>query len=198
MWPSGKGQFAVIDNLVFNVAQLLREPIGATRQGQVSAGLYRLVPELAEIAAPSAAQGEADEAALTGSVRLMHSQGGVLVQGHLHAQAVLSCSRCLEPVTVPLDIEFEEVFAPTIDVITGRPLPNEEEDRALWIDERHILDLSEVLRQDVLLAVPMHVLCREECRGLCPTCGKNLNQGPCDCTPEPDPRWAALQDLLKE
>jgi uncharacterized protein len=72
----------------------------------------------------------------------------------------------------------------------------EEDDRALWIDDHHVLDLSEVLRQDALLATPMHVVCDDECRGLCPTCGQNLNEGPCDCPPEGDPRWSALQDLL--
>lgn len=207
----------MIENLTFNVAQLQKEAVGATRTGQVVAGLYRLVPEIEELAAPAALPADRDfrqpettterresddqetsGPVLTGSVRLMHTQGGVMVQGHLHAQATLSCSRCLEPVGVPLDIDLEEIFTPTIDVVTGRPLDNEEEDRALWIDERHILDLSEVLRQDVLLTLPMHALCRDDCRGLCPTCGQNLNQGSCNCKPEPDPRWTALLDLLKE
>jgi uncharacterized protein len=199
---------AVIDNLTFNVAQLLKEPIGATRNGQVVAGLFGLLPELEQLAllnhgeqepsAPIEAEDErAAEPVVAGPVRLMHTQGGVLVQGKLHAQTTLTCSRCLEPVAVPLDIELVEIFTPTIDVLTGRPVQNEEEDRALWINDRHLLDLSEVLRQDLLLALPMHVLCREECRGLCPVCGQNLNQGSCGCTPEPDVRWAALLDLLK-
>jgi len=200
---------AVLDNLTFHVAQLLKEPIGATRNGQIVAGLFGLLPELEQMA--SAARGEqeafvqpkaederAGEPILTGPVRLMHTQGGVLVQGRLHAQATLTCSRCLEPVAVPLDVDLEEIFTPTIDVLTGRPVQSEEEDRALWIDDRHLLDLGEVLRQDVLVALPMHVVCREECRGLCPVCGQNLNQGSCGCTPEPDARWAALLDLLKE
>jgi DUF177 domain-containing protein len=200
---------AVSDNLIFNVAQLLKEPVGATRNGMVVADLFGLLPELQQMVTPAhreqeaivSAEGEGSPAGppvLTGPVRLMHTQGGVLVQGGLHAQATLSCSRCLEPVAVPLDVELEEIFTPIIDVLTGRPVQNEEEDRALWIDDRHLLDLGEVLRQDVLLALPMHVLCREDCRGLCPTCGQNLNQGSCGCTPEPDTRWAALLDLLKE
>ena len=203
---------AVIDNLTFNVAQLLKEPIGATRNGQVVAGLFGLLPEL-EQTAPAAhreqdtpvspkldatMREQAGEPVLTGPVRLMHTQGGVLVQGRLYALATLSCSRCLELVSVPLDVELEEIFTPTIDILTGRPVKSEEEDRALWIDDRHLLDLGEVLRQDVLVALPMHVVCREECRGLCPVCGQNLNQGSCGCTPEPDARWAALLDLLKE
>jgi uncharacterized protein len=194
----------VIDNLTFNVAQLLKEPIGATRSGEVVADLIELLPELeharrAQIGSPPEAEGDrAGESVLTGPVRLMRTQDGVLVQGGLRARAILSCARCLEPVAVPLDVELEEVFKPTIDVVTGRPVQGEEEDRALWISDRHILDLTEVLRQDVVLALPMHVLCSDECRGLCPVCGQNLNQGSCGCTPEPDARWAALLDLLTE
>jgi DUF177 domain-containing protein len=198
----------VIDNLTFNVAQLLKEPIGATRSGQVVADLYGLLPELEATALRASMQArsvpisnepeQARRPVLTGPVRLMHTQGGVLVQGKLHAQATLGCARCLEPVDVPLDVELEEIFTPTIDILTGRPIRSEEEDRALWIDDRHILNLSEVLRQDLMLALPMHVLCTEDCRGLCPVCGQNLNQGSCGCTPEPDERWAALLDLLKE
>jgi uncharacterized protein len=197
----------VSDNLIFNVAQLLKEPVGATRNGEVVAGVFRLLPELQQVVPPEHAEvtaltrgedGPPGGPVLSGPVRLMHTQGGVLVQGRLRGEVTLSCSRCLDPVTVPLDVGLEEIFTPTIDVLTGRPLQSEEEDRALWIDERHILDLGEVVRQDVLLAIPMHVLCREECLGLCPACGQNLNQGSCSCAPEPDPRWATLLDLLKE
>jgi uncharacterized protein len=197
----------VNDNLIFNVAQLLKEPVGATRNGEVTAGLFRLLPDLAREGPPEevldsalAESGAraAGEPVLRGPVRLMRMQGGVLVQGRLRGTVTLTCSRCLDPVNVPLDVEVEEIFTPTIDILTGRPIQSEEEDRALWIDERHILDLSEVVRQNVLVALPMHVLCREGCLGLCPVCGQNWNQGSCSCTPEPDPRWTALQDLLKE
>jgi uncharacterized protein len=127
---------------------------------------------------------------------LINSQVGVFVTADVQGVAVLPCARCLEPVEAPLVFRVEETFVPTIDIMTGRPLAVEEEDRALWIDERHILDLEEILRQDALLAAPVHPLCRADCRGLCPTCGKNLNEGPCDCRPEPDPRWSALLGLL--
>jgi DUF177 domain-containing protein len=123
----------VIDNLTFNVAQLLKEPIGATRNGQVVADLFGLLPELKQTAPPAlreekdlvplkAEEGQTDQSVLTGPVRLMHTQVGVLVQGRFHAQATLGCSRCLEPVAVPLDVELEEIFTPTIDILTGRPV----------------------------------------------------------------------------
>jgi uncharacterized protein len=202
-----KEQSAVTDNMIFNVAQLLKEPIGSTRNGEVVAGLFGLLPELESIPLDGSAEPTgptptedvtASEPILKGPVRLMRTQSGVLVQGKLSGKVALRCSRCLDPVVVPLAVDIEEIFTPTINVLTGRPVQSEEQDRALWIDERHILDLGEVIRQDVLLALPMHVLCRDGCRGLCPICGQNLNQGSCSCTPEPDPRWAALLNLSKE
>lgn len=175
----------------FNVAQLMKEPIGATRTGQVAVALRQLVPEADQVDLLP----DGGEPILAGPVRLMHTAGGVLATGRLQAEATMPCARCLEPVKVALDIELEEIFVPTVDIVTGQSVRPDEEDRALWIDAHHILDLTEVLRQDVLVTLPMHVLCDPECRGLCPSCGKNLNEGPCDCEPEPDPRWAALLAL---
>lgn len=178
----------MVDSLIFNVAQLLRDPVGASRSVSVAARLGELTPDL---------EGAGD-AVLDGSVRLMHTNAGVLVQGRFATHTSIACARCLKPVAVPLDVMVEEVFAPTIDILTGKGITPEEEDRALWIDEQHILDLTEVTRQGVLLAVPMSVTCREDCRGLCPTCGQNLNEGKCACEPEPDPRWGPLLDLLNQ
>jgi uncharacterized protein len=184
----------VLDTLRFNVAQLLREPVGTPRHVTVSAALPSLAPEVGQIARTDGAS----ETVLDGSVRMMHTNTGILVQGSLRAQTMLACARCLEPVAMTLPVELEEVFSPTIDILTGREIVPEEEDRALWIDEHHILDLTEVLRQDVLVAMPLHVLCNEDCRGLCPTCGQNLNEGPCGCKPAPDPRWGPLIALLQQ
>ena len=184
----------VNDKPTYNVAQLVKEPVGATRTGQISVDLRDLVPELGDV---SADQGKAEQP-LAGAIRLMHTTDGVLVQGDLAGEVSLQCSRCLEPVSVPLKVRVEETFVPTVDVLSGQNMRPAEEDQALWIDEHHILDLSEVLRQDVLVALPMHPLCRADCRGLCSICGQNLNEGTCDCTQEPDPRWARLVDLLND
>jgi len=175
----------------YNVAQLLKEPTGATRNGQVMIGLRDLVPELEEFGV----QGT-PASLLSGPVRMMRTTDGVLVQGELSTQVCMPCSRCLDLVTMTLGVPLEETFAPTVDVITGQSQRPEEDDQALWIDEHHLLDLSEVLRQEVLVVLPLHVLCRENCRGLCPTCGQNLNESTCDCAVEPDPRWSKLVGLL--
>ena len=137
-------ELTVVDSLTYNVAQLLRDTVGAYRNVEASVALGELAPEL---------EGSGD-AVLSGPVRLMHTNTGILVQGRLRAQMHVDCARCLEPVAVPLEVSVEEVFCPTIDMVTGKSITPEEEDRALWIDEHHILDLSEVLRQDVLLAAP--------------------------------------------
>jgi uncharacterized protein len=183
----------VTEKVIFNVAQLLKEPVGATRTNLVDADLQDLAPDTELNQGP-----DEPRVSLTGLLRLMHVTAGVLIQGDLSAQVTMPCVRCLEPVKAPLNVAVEETFEPTIDIITGQSVRPEEEDRDLWINEHHILDLQEVLRQNVLVALPVHVICRPDCRGLCSTCGKNLNEGDCGCQSEPDPRWAALQELLED
>jgi uncharacterized protein len=95
-----------------------------------------------------------------------------------------------------LKIRFEEEFLPTIDAESGAPLPSPEEASVFTIDEQHTLDLTEAVRQYSLLAIPMKTLCKKNCAGLCPTCGKNLNEGQCDCPKDDiDPRWSKLAEL---
>jgi uncharacterized protein len=120
------------------------------------------------------------------------------VTGHLQTEVGLPCRRCLAPVAVPVALDLEEQFRPSIDLITGHALPLEGgEEEATRTDARHILDLTEVVRQNLLLTLPMSALCSSQCRGLCPDCGANLNEGPCGCQrEEADPRLAALRDLL--
>jgi uncharacterized protein len=87
---------------------------------------------------------------------------------------------------------------PTVDVTSGAPLPAPEEASTFTIDEHHILDLTEAVHQYAVIALPMKALCDEDCAGLCPSCGRDLNQGPCDCPPqEVDARWSELTKLLK-
>ncbi len=169
----------------YNVAQLLKQHTGATRTHILDVELPHLDEDL-HLVAP-----------LQGEVTLMRSTDGVLVTGRLHTDVEVYCDRCLEPFVVPVIIDLEESFLATVDIWTGMPVELEEDaDRALLIDSQHTLDLTEVVRQDILVALPMHPVCRPDCRGLCPQCGKNLNEGPCDCEPAPvDPRWQALLNL---
>jgi uncharacterized protein len=119
--------------------------------------------------------------------RLMESGGGRYYwHGRLKGVRAASCRRCLADVTVKLDAEVRALF--TED-------PAEDELAYAVSAEAAELDLSTMVREELILAVPEYVLCREECKGLCAQCGKDLNDGPCSCLPEPDPRWGALEEL---
>lgn len=165
-----------------NVSQLLREPIGSTRDYQID--------EAIDIT------GEGKSSRIQGKCNMVRTQRSILVRCVLNSEIELSCSRCLATYRQPVKIKFNEEFFPTLDVESGALLPPPEDPALFTIDEQHILDLTEAVRQYFLLAVPMKALCKKDCAGLCATCGKNLNQGKCDCpTEQPDPRWSKLADL---
>jgi len=163
-----------------NVSQLLTEPVGSTRR-------Y----EFDELADPE------DRGRVQGKVDLIRSNRSVLVHAALSAALKLECARCLKPAKCPITFEINEEFFPTIDATSGLPV-KVPEPGGFTIDHNHILDLGEAVRQYALLSVPMKPLCRPDCAGLCPACGKDLNKGRCNCPPETDPRWAALQALKKK
>ncbi len=151
-----------------NVAQLMKESTGATRTLEVDDSL-RL--------------DTATDCRIRGQAELLRTKTGVLVRGTFVGSTRLTCSRCLSPFEHPLAFEIEEEFLPTVEVSTGVAIPLDEDSAPFTIDEHHILDLGEPLRQYGLLAMPMKPLCRHDCAGLCPHCGVNLNQASCDCPP---------------
>jgi uncharacterized protein len=166
-----------------NVSQLLQEPVGATREYEID-GTADII-------------GDGHKYAVRGECRLLRLQHSILVRCSLEAVVELVCGRCLGRFRHPLKIKFEEEFAPTVDVATGTMLPAPEESGTLTIDEHHILDLTEAVRQYTVMALPMKALCAEDCAGLCQECGKDLNKGPCECPPrEIDARWSGLTKLL--
>ena len=104
-----------------------------------------------------------------------------LLKGKLSANVQLPCSRCLTPVEEKLDIDIDEEF-----------------DEQEYPDEDAVIDLEDIASQIWITSIPMQVLCREDCKGLCPLCGKNLNEGECDClTDDIDPRLEILRNLIK-
>ena len=114
----------------------------------------------------------------------------VLVQGTVKTTVYHECRRCLEPVSVPIAEDVSMFFQ------AGVPEEQAEAEEVYALPERGDLDLSQAVREQVALAVPRFVLCREDCRGLCPTCGTNLNESSCDCVVEEiDDRWAALRRI---
>ncbi|MCL4459472.1 MAG: DUF177 domain-containing protein [Chloroflexi bacterium] len=170
----------------FHVAQLLKEPVGAIRK-------YDIEEDIAQIGDATTTE------PLSGHVTLIRTDRGILVEADLQTSVRLSCSRCLEELTYPLHMQFKEEFQPTLDINTGLPAPPPADKQTFTIDESHVLDLTEAVRQYGILSLPMQPLCRPDCAGLCPQCGQSLNYGRCHCQMiTTDSRWARLESLLKE
>ena len=116
--------------------------------------------------------------------------------GRVGTQLELTCSRCVEPYRFPIDADFDHRYLPRSEASTDQDSEVAEEDleTSYYTDDE--IDLGELMREQFYLALPMKPLCSEDCKGLCPQCGTNLNTGTCDCTPVwEDPRLAALKQL---
>jgi len=153
-----------------NVAQLLKGNIGSVRDYDVD-GVIDIT-------------GSGNDSPVRGNISLTRTDSSILVKGVVDSEVELTCSRCLNQFNCPLTLNIEEEYFPTTDVNSGASLPSPGDPDRFTIDERHVLDLTEALRQRALLAIPMKPLCREDCAGLCPSCGRNLNLGPCNCPPQ--------------
>jgi uncharacterized protein len=120
----------------------------------------------------------------------------IRLRGRLSAGLELQCARCLEPVRHDIQRDFELLYRP-LGADAGRDeLSVTDAEAEIGYYQGEGLLLEDVLREQLLLALPLKVTCREDCKGLCPQCGKNLNQEQCSCSIEvEDPRWAALKDV---
>ena len=133
---------------------------------------------------------------VSGGVALLRTRSGVLVRAHFTELESEVCSRCLKPVDEVITIEFEEEYHATVDMRTGRHLARPQDADAFLIDEHFNLDLDDALRQYREVSLVLAPLCREDCKGLCPTCGADLNLVVCDCAQLPgDVRWSSLAAL---
>jgi uncharacterized protein len=165
--------------MLFNVSGLIQEGIGAVRKHEVDGTL--------------ASEGREPEQA-HGDVEFLRTKTGVLVRAHLELEERETCSRCLKPLQDTLAIEFEEEFQQTVEA-SGRPVEERPDPEAFTIDDRHMLDLTEAIRQYREAQAGMQPLCREDCKGLCANCGGDLNETQCRCEPVIDQRWASLAGL---
>lgn len=140
---------------------------------------------------------------IKGSVAFTNTGETIDARGKFQTTVELDCARCLRAYKMPVEMPIEEELP-----LEGAPwaaeqqqedieeLP-EDEKEPLFVD--HIFDLEEYLRQSILVSVPIKPLCEEVCKGLCPHCGANLNDGPCECPPDTgDSPFAALRTLIKE
>ncbi|HEX2570497.1 MAG TPA: DUF177 domain-containing protein [Polyangia bacterium] len=117
----------------------------------------------------------------------------VFARGQLGGTLTIPCARCLVPTSLRVDVPLRVTFIPEDE------LPPEDrvtDDVEFATHDRQYVVLDNILREALILAIPMTPLCRESCQGLCPICGQDRNEGDCGCMPEsPDPRFAALKDL---
>jgi uncharacterized protein len=137
-----------------------------------------------------------------GSMDFTNTGQLIVVRGSFSTKVELDCSRCLEKLTAPVNVKVEEQFP--IKSIQSMMAGYHEEDEIEEEEEEaffqnNIFDLSEYIRQAILVESPIRPLCDEACKGLCPTCGKNLNEGPCDCPIDIESSpFSALADMLGE
>jgi DUF177 domain-containing protein len=168
--------------LSYNVADLLRAAPGTSETHRLDVDDLA-VDDGIELAAP-----------VTGQVRLSRTGRSILVRADLKTALAGNCGRCLKPVVTPVEIAMEEEALPSIDIDTGLPVDTSAEPDALRLSDHHELDLETPIREAISLAEPIAVLCRPDCRGLCPECGQDLNDNPAHAhaDDEVDPRLAAL------
>jgi len=118
------------------------------------------------------------------------------VEGTVRTELELPCSRCLEPFTLPVDQAFDLRYQPHAQNTGEGEREIEEDDLTTAFYENDEIDLGQLMREQFYLALPMKPLCADDCKGLCPLCGKNLNRETCACNRTwDDPRMAALREL---
>jgi DUF177 domain-containing protein len=196
----------------FHVRDLELKPVGFD---------VELPPGTIEFLDPKLKQSEPLQA--SGKAELvMGSLGEIRVTGQVKVRLQAECDRCLEPAGFPIDSSFELYYRPVaegyLDVTAnnaarrGRRPEAASAARAVRVEEKALdageaemgfyegdgLELNDVLREFILLALPMQKLCDENCKGICPVCGQNRNHKDCRCqTTASDDRWAALKELRK-
>ncbi|WP_424215381.1 YceD family protein [Streptomyces sp. BI20] len=177
--------------LVFDTHELGRRPGGIQRLSRTVEAPADLGLETV-IGVPVGAPVELD-------LRLESVMEGVLVTGTARASAVGECVRCLETVERELEADFQELFTYPDADDRGRkaePADDAEDDEDRYFLEDGLFDLEPLLRDSVVLALPLQPVCRQDCLGLCPDCGIGLNADPDHHHDAVDIRWAALQGLV--
>lgn len=161
--------------LRLNVGFVLKEGIGFTREFTFDEPEVQIAEDLTVLG-------------LRGSVTLTRTPQGLYAQGRLQATTASECNRCLT--------QFQQTITSRLGELFHYPPENAPEGELAVGDDIHI-DLAPLVREDMLLSIPLQLVCRPDCKGLCPQCGQNWNDGPCDCAEEEgDPRLAVLKKLL--
>jgi uncharacterized protein len=165
------------DFLRLNVGFIIHQTVGYYRDFPFECEKIHLAPDL-------------DLEQLSGNAKVTRAAQGLLVQVRMKANTMAQCVRCLDDFSQPLEIEFTELYAFS---------PNSATDSGLLVPEIGKIDLEPLIREEMLLAVPISPLCSPDCQGICPVCGGNRNHVPCQHEEEiSDPRLDILRNLLEE
>ncbi|HEV7474728.1 MAG TPA: DUF177 domain-containing protein [Pyrinomonadaceae bacterium] len=132
---------------------------------------------------------------VAGKVRLEGRRAHI--KGKVNAAVQLECDRCLKPIEVSVASAFKVEYVTPEDYQEQQAIELTEEDLDLSIFDGETIDVDKLVTEELLLAVPDHVLCSENCKGICATCGVDRNATECGCdSQQVDPRWAGLKELV--
>jgi uncharacterized protein len=175
----------------FKVSELEREPIDFD---------LKLAPGAVDFGEEAEQQGPLEA---SGRAEVLHEHRGprdivadIRLVGRLAGNFQVPCARCVEPVGIPVEADFDLIFRPVVAdaEVPERSITAPETEIGYYLNDS--LALEDVLREQVLLSLPVRTLCKPDCKGLCPRCGENRNSQVCSCDVGPsDPRWEALSGL---
>jgi len=172
--------------VIVSVAPLLKQPVG-------SEIAFAFAEDPIDPRGDHAALIDAGFESVDARLTATHTNPGPLLEGEARATTEQHCSRCLRQVKVPVDASFAEQYYATIGVL-GEALDTAPFD-AKTIGSDFLIDLTPLIAEELLLALPLAPLCRRDCKGLCPECGGDLNERPHTHHDAVDQRWAKLQVL---
>lgn len=171
------------DPLTFAVSGLMTEPLGTVRDYEV-AGVEVDPGDDLRLLEP-----------VSGHVRLSRTNRGLVVDARLTTALAGECARCLRPVVTPVSLRIDEEVLPSIDIVSGQPVPLEEgaDPEAPRLTDHHELELRPLVVEAISLAEPIAPLCEPGCPGLCPECGERMEPGHGHDDAPIDPRLEALR-----
>ena len=170
--------------MIFNVSGLLSGTLGESRQHEIENEQLTVADRLLTH--------------INGPIYLIRTDRTVILDADITAMTQETCSRCLEAAPVNIRVKMDEEFYPlNTDLMDHLDSNSQDNDPALIIDKRNVLDLTEGLGQALVAAIPIAPLCKDECLGICTICAANRNLIDCSCPQShSDLRWKSLDNLL--
>lgn len=173
--------------MLINVAPLLKEPVGAHID-------YHIAEDPIDLRGDNSGLSEAGATSIDADVHATHTNPGAYLEGGADARVQVECSRCLRSFETPVHADFAEQYYQTIGVANGEPLAAAPRD-AKTIGSDFKIDLTPLLREELILATPLAPIHSPDCKGLCTICGRDLNTEPHAHDEPTDERWANLERL---